>query len=247
MNWLFQNFSYRLRFALNNPRYALNSLYRDLTLADEKFLSTITNVPASRIRGFIEEPIQNEPFSARLQSVKAELRKLEIYSADLYAKKILLQFAAVRAFQPNIVVETGVANGVSSAYLLLALQANDRGTLYSIGLNEPQYLPSGKSLGWVIPKELQSRWKLIVGDSRTILPRLLDEIDSADIFIHDSLHTYEHMLWEFRVAYPHLRPGGLLFSDDAQWNSAFPDFALEIASPRAKILRGVGFLQKNVR
>jgi predicted O-methyltransferase YrrM len=245
MRWLFQNFNNRLRFAFENPLYALKSLYRELTLADEKFLSTVTNVSASQIRGFIEEPMQNEFFSAGLQSVKAELQTLKIYSADLYAKKILLQYAVVRAFQPKIIVETGVANGVSSAYLLLALQANGRGTLYSIGLNDPQYLPAGKPLGWVVPQDLRSTWKLLVGDSRTILPGLLDEIGSTDIFIHDSLHTYEHMLWEFRAAYPYLRAGGLLFSDDAQWNSAFPEFTLEVAAPRAKILRGVGFLQKN--
>jgi predicted O-methyltransferase YrrM len=244
MAWLFQNLKPRVLFALENPRYALNSLYRELTLADERFLSTITNVSPRRIRGFIEEPFQNELFAARLQSVKAELQTLEIYSADLYAKKILLQYAAVRAFQPDIVVETGIANGVSSAYLLLALQMNGRGTLYSVGLDEPKYLPSGKSLGWIVPRELQASWKLQVGDSRAILPRLLAEIGSTDIFIHDSLHTYEHMLWEYRVAFPHLRPGGLLFSDDAMWNSAFPEFALEIAAPRAMILRGVGFLQK---
>jgi predicted O-methyltransferase YrrM len=52
------------------------------------------------------------------------------------------------------------------------------------------------------------------------------------------------MLWEYRAAYPHLRPGGLLLSDDALWNPAFPEFALEVAAPRARILRGVGFLQK---
>jgi predicted O-methyltransferase YrrM len=246
MNWLFQNIHNRARFALENPLYALNSLCRELTLADERFLSSITNVSANRIRGFIKEPFQNGLFLARLQSVRAELQALKIYSADLYAKKILLQYAVVRAFQPRIVVETGVANGVSSAYILLALQANGRGTLYSIGLHDPQYLPAGKALGWIVPQELRSTWKLLVGDSRTILPGLLDEIGSTDIFIHDSLHTYEHMLWEYRRAYPHLPSGGLLFSDDAKWNSAFPEFALEVAALRAKILRGVGFLQKNV-
>jgi predicted O-methyltransferase YrrM len=246
MNWLFQNINNRARFALENPLYALNSLCRELTLADERFLSSITNVSANRIRGFIKEPFQNGLFLARLQSVRAELQALKIYSADLYAKKILLQYAVVRAFQPRIVVETGVANGVSSAYILLALQANGRGTLYSIGLHDPQYLPAGKALGWIVPQELRSTWKLLVGDSRTILPGLLDEIGSTDIFIHDSLHTYEHMLWEYRRAYPHLPSGGLLFSDDAKWNSAFPEFALEVAALRAKILRGVGFLQKNV-
>ena len=244
MNWLLQNFSNRVQFALDNPIYTLNCLYRELTLADEKFLSSITNVSAARIRNFIGEPTQNAFFSSHLESIRAELFKLKICSADVYAKKVLLQYAVVRAFQPRIVIETGVANGVSSAYLLLALQANGLGTLCSIGLDDPEFLPVGKSLGWVVPHELQSRWRLLVGDSQMILPRLLAEVSPTDIFIHDSLHTYEHMLWEFRTAYPYLRPGGLVFSDDAGWNSAFSEFTREVVSPRAKILRGVGFLQK---
>jgi predicted O-methyltransferase YrrM len=245
MSWLFQNFESRARLALKNPRYTLNSLYRELILADERFLSTITSASSRRIRNFTKEPFQNRFFSARLHSAKAELQGLKIQSADLFAKKILLQYAVVRAFQPEIVVETGIANGVSSAYLLLALQANGHGTLYSVGLNDPQYLPAGKFLGWVVPEELRPNWKLLIGDSRMVLPRLFVDIGSTDIFIHDSLHTYDHMLWEYRAAYPHLRPGGLLFSDDALWNSAFPEFALEVAAPRAKILHGVGFLQKS--
>ena len=52
------------------------------------------------------------------------------------------------------------------------------------------------------------------------------------------------MFWEFRQAYPHLRSGGLLLSDDAKWNPAFLEFAREVTATRAKILRGVGFLQK---
>lgn len=88
MKWLFQDFDQRARFALG--LYTLKSFYRERTLADEGFLNTITNVALSRICGFIEEPIQNEFFLAGLESVRAELRKLEIYSAELYAQTILL-------------------------------------------------------------------------------------------------------------------------------------------------------------
>jgi len=31
---------------------------------------------------------------------------------------------------------------------------------------------------------------------------------------HDSLHTWDHMTWEFETAYPHLRADGVLTSDD---------------------------------
>jgi predicted O-methyltransferase YrrM len=245
MNWLLQNFMPRFRFALRNPRYAAASLLREATLADERFLSSITGVSPSHIRSFLDEPINTPAFAQCLQEAAAFFHKAEIESADLYAKKILVQYAAVRAFAPKVVVETGVASGVSSSYLLLALQKNGHGALHSIGLSDPQFLPPGKTPGWIVPDWLKSKWVLHLGDSRELLPQLLKELGSVDVFIHDSLHTYEHMLWEFRAAYPHIRPGGLLFSDDAFWNRAFPDFSHEVHAHRARILRGVGFLQKN--
>ena len=245
MNWLLQNFGPRWRFALRNPTYAASSLFREITLADERFLSSITGIPVTRIRSFLDEPIDTPEFAECLSSAQTFFHQSEIEGANLYAKKILAQYAAIRAFAPEIIVETGVASGVSTSYFLLALQKNGRGKLHSNELGDPRYLPPGKMAGWIVPDWLKAHWDLRIGDSRTLLPRILGELGSIDVFVHDSLHTYEHMLWEFRAAYPHLRPGGLLFSDDAQWNSAFPEFAHEVAAPRVKILRGVGFLQKN--
>lgn len=245
MNWLLQNSGQRLRFTLRNPRYTLGSLYRELTLSDERFLSAITGVSAQQIRTFLKEPIHTTAFAARFQEAESTFRNLNIQSADLYAKRVLVQYMAIRAFQPETVAETGVANGVSSAHILLALQKNERGTLYSVGLSDPQYLPAGKPLGWIVPESLKTRWNLLIGDSRELLPSLLAKLGTIDVFIHDSLHTYEHMLWEYRTAFPYLRPSGLLFSDDAAWNPAFPEFCREVNAKHARILRGVGFLQKN--
>jgi hypothetical protein len=207
LSWFVQNFRKRVLFSLRNPRYALGSLYRELTLADERFISTITGVSARRLREFLGEPIHTPEFAARLREVSATFGEMKIYSADLYAKKILLQYITIRALRPKIVVETGVANGVSSAYILLALQKNQRGALYSIGLNDPQYLPTGKPLGWIVPESLKSRWHLLIGDSSALLPSLLSKLRTIDLFIHDSLHTYDHMLWEYRTAFPLSRAG----------------------------------------
>lgn len=243
---MLQNLGPRLRFALRNPRYAASSLYREVTLADEQFLSSLTSVPAHKIRSFLDEPIHDQSFAATLQAAESLFRAANVMSADLYAKKVLLQYAAIRAFAPDIVVEAGVASGVSSSYLLLALHKNSRGKLYSIELGDERYLPPGKPPGWVVPEQLKTRWDLRIGDSRELLPRLLAELSAVDIFIHDSLHTYEHMLWEYRAAYPFIKPSGLLISDDAAWNTAFPEFCTEVRATRFRILRGVGFLQKNL-
>ena len=245
MKWLLQNTKQRAAFALKNPRFALGAMLRELTLADERFLGKITGASLEAIRGYLDEPIQSPAFARHLRDSEKKFRELAINSADLYAKKILLPYAAVRALKPECVVETGIANGVSSAYILLALHRNQRGVLHSIGLPDTAYLPEGKEAGWFVPKWLRKPWRVHLGDAKEILPKLLPGLGRIDIFLHDSLHTYEHMLWEFEIAYPFLRLGELLFAEDALWNSAFEDFARKVGTPEARILRGVGVLRKN--
>jgi len=74
-----------------------------------------------------------------LRDAEQKFRELAISSADLYAKKVLFPYAAVRILKPEGVVETGIANGVSSAYILLALHRKQREKLYSIGPPDPAY------------------------------------------------------------------------------------------------------------
>ena len=42
---------------------------------------------------------------------------------------------------------------------------------------------------------LRDRWQLIIGDCKHELPQLLAELRQTDLFHHDSLHTYDHMMW----------------------------------------------------
>src|SRR5713101_311866 len=211
MKWLLQNVRRRAEFALKNPSYTLRAIARELTLADEKFIARITGVSWRQIRKYLDEPIETPPFAAHLRSAAELFRLLSIESADLFAKKVLNQYAAVRAVAPDCVVETGVANGVSSSYLLLALAKNGRGRLHSVGLPDSAFLPAGKQPGWLVPEWLRANWRIHLGDAKEILPGLFAQTGKIDVFIHDSLHTYDHMLWEFETAYPHLRRGGLLF------------------------------------
>ena len=245
MKWFLQNVRRRAEFAVKNPRYALNAMLREFTLADERFLAHLSSSSPRQIRTYLDEPINTPAFAGHLRNEEGHFRSLSIESADLFAKKILNQYAAVRATAPDCVVETGVANGVSSSYLLLALQKNKRGHLHSIGLADRAFLPIGKDPGWLVPEWLRAAWQVHLGDARDILPRLLEQLGKIEVFIHDSLHTYDHMTWEFETAYPHLHSGGLLISDDALWNNSFYDFARRNAVPEAQILHGVGFLRKN--
>jgi predicted O-methyltransferase YrrM len=131
-----------------------------------------------------------------------------------------LCYLSCRLIDPEVVVETGVAYGVSSAFILKALQENGRGTLYSIDL-PPLRTGYEKFWGIAVPDELRGRWRLRRGSSARVLPRLLQEISKADLFVHDSLHTHRNMRHEFDTIWPHLRNGGLLLADDVERNRAF--------------------------
>lgn len=85
------------------------------------------------------------------------------------------------------------------------------GKLYSIDLGNPPDEPGNDF--FVRPAHRQ-HWQLIVGDSRVELPQLLQRLGEIDLFHHDSLHTYEHMMWEYQTAFEHLSPSGALSSDD---------------------------------
>jgi len=147
-------------------------------------------------------------------------------------------YLTVRACSPSLVIETGVLYGHSSAAILAALEDNGEGQLTSIDIPQKDHqnvivgrkhvqvgLDSNElSLGCAVPLDLHSRWKLALGDSLELLPKILGGARSVSIFIHDSLHTYDHMIAEFRLGYDALEPGGLLISDDIGYNLAWQDF-----------------------
>ncbi|MGH9775206.1 MAG: class I SAM-dependent methyltransferase [Candidatus Acidiferrales bacterium] len=233
-----------MKFVRQQPGYALQALAREVTWADERFIGSLTRCAAANVRRFLDEPSQDAAFAEHLRGCQGDFRLAGVTSADLYAKKVLLQYAVVRAARPAMIVETGVANGVSSAHILLALEKNGRGTLHSLEIGEQAYLPAGRETGWVVPAWLRGRWNLHIGDARAELPGLLRELAPVDIFIHDSLHTYEHMQFELRTAYPYVKESGLMVADDALWNGAFVDFARE-TDEEGQIIRGVGYLRKS--
>jgi predicted O-methyltransferase YrrM len=155
--------------------------------------------------------------------------------------------AIVRLSRPATMVETGVALGFTSATVLRSMKDLGHGHLYSIDLPALQYDPS-EQVGKAVPPELRGRWTLELGDSRRLLGPLCERVAPLDLFLHDALHTYESQLREYRTAWPHLRAGGLLLSDDVS-NPAFVEFAADVgADPRlvAGSSRGdvVGLLRK---
>ncbi len=137
-------------------------------------------------------------------------------------------YVIARHAKPKTIVETGVFAGISTSYILAALEANRSGNLYSIdlpGADPTANLPKGKAPGWMIPESLKKGWTLLVGSSGTLLENLLRELVDIDVFFHDSEHSYDNMIHEFSTSWPHLGVGKLLIADNILANDAFIDFS----------------------
>lgn len=144
--------------------------------------------------------------------------------------EVELLYALARIIKPRVVLETGVGSGISSAFILKALELNGSGDLFSIDLPD-----EGGLSGWAVPDELRKNWHLHIGSSSLLLKPLLEKISPVDIFIHDSDHSHENMRYEFSTVWPFLRSGGLFLAHDVGRNSALFDFCKEIGFSWTKI------------
>lgn len=130
----------------------------------------------------------------------------------------------VHHLQPARVVETGVARGITTRFILEALAQNDAGRLWSIDLPPPLDRNLHGDIAAAVPERLRDRWTYVRGSSRRRLPRLLARLGEIDLFIHDSRHTQRNLLFELDHAWSALRPGAVLLADDVDLNCGLHSF-----------------------
>jgi predicted O-methyltransferase YrrM len=144
-------------------------------------------------------------------------------------------YAAIRASRPKVVVETGTAAGASATYILEALERNGEGRLYSVDVEHKDRLS-----GRLIPEHLRPRVHIRTGDSLSVLPELLKEAGNVDFFLHDSLHTYVHMMAEYEMVYHHMRHGGVICSHDVLLTNAWKHFIKRHRLHRCGMVKNLG-------
>lgn len=128
-------------------------------------------------------------------------------------------YVHVRSAKPNHVLETGVANGVSSFFILHALRSKGSGLLHSIDVSS--------DVGRLLTKDERQNWDLHVLDGRSPGKSLLTaftKLPRLNLFVHDSDHSYRWMRREYDLAARQMVPGGWLTSDDADSSYAFAEF-----------------------
>lgn len=209
----------------------------------KKRVADYLGVPYSTVESYYKEIITSEFYkrmriSSGLKDTFLNLSMLSVLRAPTF-------YCLCRITKPNLVVETGVADGFSTSFILQALEKNGFGRLYSVDLpNQPgQEVQKGKLTGWLVPESLRARWELILGPSREKLPQLFTRLKKIDIFYHDSDHSYENMCFEFNLSFPYVNDGGLIIADDITDNNSFNDFCTSTKHKSLKLFK-TGVIKK---
>ena len=207
--------------------------------------------PAEKVNGIELEKLEFhvEQNLKKLKNEKYPSKKKPYptdYSINSDSRKFL--YYLCRILKPKNVIETGVAYGISSSYILQALEDNEFGKLYSI---DSIFRPwqTKEMIGSIIPKKLRNRWQLVIGKSTEKLESISTKINDLDIFIHDSSHTYENMMFEFNMIIKNIKKEGIIISDDVINNDAFYDFTISNNVKKYVIKvegnQGLGIIIKN--
>jgi Methyltransferase domain len=163
-------------------------------------------------------------------------------------------YALTRLLRPHHVVEVGVSSGVSSAYLLQAMDRVGRGTLHSVDLPKSEAprpnglrsrypswaLPPGRSSGWAVPFRLRKRWDLRLGNKKDVLPLLGEELETVDLFLYDVPHSDPQALREFQSIDPRFHSGSVALVDHGGTEEICPSLARWARRRRSTALRRKG-------
>jgi predicted O-methyltransferase YrrM len=126
----------------------------------------------------------------------------------------MLLYALILLNGFKVVVETGVANGITTRVIMRALERTN-GTLHSFDILDSSrnvYVGSGD---WRFHK---------LEPNRKLQDQLQNEVNSiglCDIWLHDSNHGQTWQAFEFSLAWRHLVPHGVLLSDDVDASPAW--------------------------
>jgi hypothetical protein len=130
-----------------------------------------------------------------------------------------------RHLRPARVVETGVARGITTRFLLEALERNGDGQLWSIDLPPLIERRLRSETAAAVPDRCRHRWHYLEGSSRRVLPGLLAGLGEIDLFVHDSIHTERNLRFELDRASAAMGSEGALVCDDVHRNPGFRAYA----------------------
>ena len=148
-----------------------------------------------------------------------------------------LLYFLVRKMDLNVIVETGVSLGYSSATLLSALKKNGDGRLYSSDFPYPGLKDSGKYIGILVPEEMRKDWILKIRGDRYNLPEISDMAGKVDLIHYDSDKSFVGREFALRVLEKNISSDTFIIMDDIHENVHFKQLVHKFASRPFKVFQ----------
>ncbi len=204
LSWLVRNRE------TTNFTYDLAGLNRDQLCW---FVSAVTGAEIGAVRSWMTELETDQEFHATLTGRLASNPTRRVCASEPHLARRYGWYAIVRALQPDNVVETGTHLGLGSCVIAAALLRNGHGRLTTIDIDADS--------GHLIDGPWASVIDRRVGSSVDELAKMRD----VDMFLHDSLHTYEYETKELTAIEPNLRADAIVLSDNAHDSAALSHWA----------------------
>ena len=152
-------------------------------------LSTILNANPDTIQGYMSE-IQNDvEFKNHIANLQPKHPEGYRTDREPYVGRRMVWYTVVRATKPEVVVETGVDQGMGAVVLCAALKRNavegHTGRYFGTDINPVA--------GYFLSGEYARFGKILYGDSL----KSLEAMDKIDVFINDSDHSAEYEQAEY--------------------------------------------------
>jgi len=193
-----------------NFTYELSALNRDQLCW---FVSTVTGAEIGAVRGWLRELEDDKELFGKLTERLESNPTRRVCAAAPHLARRAGWYMIIRAIQPDNVVETGTHLGLGTCVIAAALLRNGHGRVTTIDIDS--------DAGHLIDEPYASVIDRIVGSSVDELAKLSD----VDMFLHDSLHTYEYEAKELAAVESSLAAGALVMSDNAHDSAALSDWA----------------------
>ena len=193
-----------------NFTYELDSLNRDQLAW---FVAAVSGADVKQVRAWMQELEDDRGLFDHLTDRLSSGPRRGISPKEPRWARRLGWYALVRAKQPDCIIETGTHLGLGSCAIAAALLRNGHGRLTTIDIDpEAGYLIGGP---WAEVIDRRT------GDSTEVLAGA----EGVDMFLHDSLHTYDYETRELAAVESRLRDDAIILSDNAHDSSALSDWA----------------------
>jgi hypothetical protein len=181
-------------------------------------IACITEYPYLTITSYFDELVNDDKLRSHISTILKASGSHRAITVDFGRR--LGWYAFARATKPQIIVETGVDQGVGACVLASALLRNAiegyPGRYYGTDINS--------NAGKLFCGEYATTGKILYGDSIESLTKLHEQID---LFINDSDHSADYEYNEYLIIADKLSERSLILGDNAHVTDSLSRFSVQ--------------------